>query len=113
LIKTDSSGNKIWDKTFGGSQYDSADSVQQTNDGGFVIAGATCEYGLGGHDAWLIKTDSAGNKIWDKTFGGSDMDEANSVQQTTDGGFIIAGSTSSYGAGGSDAWLIKTDANGN
>jgi Flp pilus assembly protein TadD len=112
LIKTDASGNTRWDKTFGGSNDDGAVSVQQTSDGGYIIGGWTSSYGLGGEDAWLIKTDSSGNKLWDKTFGGSDLDNAYSVQQTSDGGYIIAGVTESYGAGGLDAWLIKTDANG-
>ena len=113
LIKTDSSGNKIWVRTFGGAGNDAARSVQQTSDGGYIIAGDTSSYGAGDRDAWLIKTDSSGNKIWVRTFGGAGDEVAWSVQQTSDGGYIIAGDTSSYGAGDQDAWLIKTDANGN
>lgn len=107
LIKTDADGNAEWDKTFGGPNYDRANSVQQTADGGYIIAGWNSSYGAGSDDVWLIKTDSNGNKLWDKTFGGPNLDRANSVQQTTDGGYIIAGETSSYGAGSNDAWLIK------
>jgi len=101
-----------WDKTFGGTESDWAYSVQQTSDGGYVLAGYTESYGAGDGDAWLIKTDSNGNKEWSKTFGGTEADGARSVQQTSDGGYILAGYTRSYGAGG-DAWLIKTDSNGN
>ena len=113
LIKTDSMGNKEWDRTFGRSGRDYADSVQQTNDGGYVIAGETRSHGADYIDVWLIKTDSRGNKEWDRTFGGSESDWGNSAKQTYDGVFIITGGTESYGAGESDVWLIKTGSMGN
>ena len=113
LIKTDSSGNKLWDKTFGGDDYDYSSKVIQTNDGGYVLIGNTCYNGPGNEDIWLIKTDSEGNKIWDKIYGGLDYDVGNDVKQTNDGGFILIGHTSSYGAGKRDVWLIKTDSEGN
>jgi hypothetical protein len=113
LIKTDSHGNELWDKTYGGSEYDYGYSVQQALDGGYIVAGFTYSFNEGNSDVWVIKTDSEGREKWNKTFGGSNSDRAESVQQTSDGGYIIAGYTASFGAGGSDAWLIKTDAAGN
>jgi len=112
LIKIDANGNKVWDKTFGGSRWDWATAVQQTSDSGYILAGVTCSFGDNQGDAWLIKTDANGNKVWDKTFAGSGSDEAFAVQQTSDGGYILAGWTYLIGAG-DDAWLIKTDVNGN
>jgi hypothetical protein len=113
LIKVDANGNMQWSKTFGGSGDDEGYSVQQTSDGGYIIVGYTTSYGAGGLDVYLIKVDANGNMQWSKTFGGSARDEGYSVQQTSDGGYIIVGGTTSYGAGGLDVYLIKVDANGN
>lgn len=103
----------LWTKTFGGGGVERAFSVQQTSDGGFIIAGNTSSYGAGSADIWLVKTDEDGNEEWNKTFGGSESEWAGSVSQTMDGGFIIAGSTDSFGPGYSNFWIIKTDEQGN
>jgi len=113
VIKLDSEGNKIWDKTLGGSKGDCAKTLIQTIDGGYVVAGETYSYGAGGADFWIIKLGSDGNKKWDKTYGGSDDDYLTSLIQTTDGGYAIVGDTCSFGAGGRDVWFIRLDSDGN
>ena len=116
LIKTDTQGNKQWDRTFGGSSFDTGRSVRQTVDGGYIIACDTRSFGAGWTDAMLIKTDASGIEQWQRTYGGWDGDHATSVQQTSDGGYMFAGFTYTYGAGttdASDTWLVKTDDSGN
>ncbi len=107
LIKTDPNGSEQWNRTFyvrGGSEEL---DVQQTQDG-YILAGRKISYGRNdGNDALLIKTDSNGNERWRKTFGGERDDEVSYVRQTGDGGYILAGTTRSYGSGGKEAWLIK------
>ncbi|HSL90951.1 MAG TPA: T9SS type A sorting domain-containing protein [Ignavibacteriaceae bacterium] len=113
LVKTDSLGNEQWNKAFGGTEVDRAYSVQQTTDGGYILTGYTDSFGAGLYDMLLIKTDNTGNQQWMKTFGGTGRDYGHSVQQTMDGGFIAAGYTLSFGAGGDDMYVVKTDVNGN
>jgi hypothetical protein len=113
LIKTDANGNLIWAKAYRGTNHDWARSVRQTSDGGYIVAGYTASFGAGSYDYFFIKTDANGNIIWAKTYGGTGIEEALSVQQTSDGGYILAGRTNSFGAGSYDYFLIKTDANGN
>jgi hypothetical protein len=109
LIKTDDSGDTSWTKTYGGSGYDYAYSVQQTTDGGYIMTGMTESFGAGDGDVWLIKTTASGDTLWTKTFGSIEIDAGNCVQQTSDGGYIITGYTYDLGP---DVWLIKTNASG-
>ena len=112
LIKTDSLGNIEWDKTHGGTGDDNSQCIVQTGDGGYAIVGYTESYGAGWRDVWLVKTDSAGLMLWNKTYGGAHEEMGRSLVETWDGGYAIAGFTISYGAGNKDFWLIKTDASG-
>ncbi|MDD2891066.1 MAG: T9SS type A sorting domain-containing protein [bacterium] len=109
IFKTDSLGDTMWTKT-----YDNVKGYwgEQTSDSGFIITGYTSSFGSGGTDVYLIRTDKNGNKQWSKPFGGYADDKGNSVQQTFDSGFIITGSTESYGVGGLDIWVIKADKDG-
>ncbi len=121
LLKTDSKGIEQWNRTFGGSDINRIYSVQNTLDGGYILAGDTGRWAES-EDAWLLKTDANGNEEWNKSFGLDGFDSVYSVVQTSDGGYVLAGTIDTaknpdlkgqilyedY-----DAWLFKTDANGN
>lgn len=107
LIKTDSNGTETWNKTYGGNYTDRADDIQQTDDGGYIVGGRTNSYGAGSYDFWLIKTNENGTMQWNITMGGPQKDLGYSVQQTSDGGYMITGQTESFGAGSCDFWLVK------
>jgi predicted secreted protein len=113
LVKTDAAGNMMWNKTYGGTGDDYMLDVIQTSDNGYMMSGYTASFGAGANDAWLIKTDASGSMLWNKTYGGNLTDMGYGVVQTNDGGYTFTGYTSSFGAGGNDAWLVKTDASGN
>jgi len=102
-----------WNKTYGTTSDDESWALVQTVDGGYALAGSRYSFGAGDLDIWLVKTDANGNQLWNQTYGGTSDDVAYALVQTGDGGFAVAGSTYSYGAGLSDFWLIKTDATGN
>jgi hypothetical protein len=113
LVKTDTNGDTLWTRTYGGSDTDLGYSVQQTSDGGYIFAGYTYSFGAGSTDMYLVKTDANGDTLWTRTYGGSNSDYCWSVQRTSDGGYIMVGETTSFGAGNFDTYLVKTDANGN
>jgi hypothetical protein len=102
----------LWTKTYGGSDADIGASVQITSDGGYIVCGYTESFGAGEADVWLLKTDSLGDTVWTKTYGGSKLDIGWWIEETADSGYIVAGATKSFGAGSSDIWLMRTDAYG-
>ena len=111
-IKTDGSGTIQWVVKYGGNRGARGWAVQQTLDGGYVIAGSKKISGEANFDVWLVKLNTDGTMQWQKTYGGPSDDEGYAVEQTPDGGYIVAGRTQSFGMGHDDAWLIKTDAAG-
>jgi hypothetical protein len=112
LVKINSDGDSIWARTYGGEFSDWGESVIQTKDGNYLIAGGTESFGAGEADVYLLKVDPNGDTIWTRTYGGNKWDEGYDVAETRDGGYIIAGWTKTYGEGGFDVYLVKTDCNG-
>jgi hypothetical protein len=111
-VKTDSLGDTLWTKMYGGFSEDFWRSARQTNDGGYIFLGKTGSFGAGAYDLWLLKTNSNGDSLWAKTYGGPEHDYGMSICPTSDGGYIIAGMISSFGAGDQDLWLLRIDQNG-
>ena len=112
ILKLSSHGDIEWNKIYGGSRTDRANSIQQTFDGGYIVAGETESFGAGNKDIWILKLSIFGNLEWQKTYGGSQNEEASSIKQTNDGGYIVAGSTDSYGVGKRDFLILKLFSNG-
>lgn len=112
LLKTDSNGDSLWSKTYGGDYEDWPFSIQETSDGGFIICGYTKSYGSGSKDVYLIKTDNNGDTLWTRTYGG-EYEDWGLYTIEIQGGYMIVGSTKSFSSGASwDAYVIKTDQNG-
>lgn len=109
LIKTDSIGSYLWSKAIGGIGVEWGYSIKQTYDGGYIAAGYTNSFGNGGYDMYLIKTDTIGNILWEKSYGGKDWDFGYSVIQTPDSGFVLCGETYSFGNGNQDVYLVRTN----
>lgn len=126
ILKLNASGNIQWKQTLGGTSEDFAFSINQTSDGGYIVAGST-KYSFNGgipgnhgdYDFWVVKLNATGNIEWQKTLGGSGADNALEIQQTLDGGYIVAGDSSSANGdltsnnGSCDAWIVKLDTTGN
>ncbi len=111
LIKTDATGDTLWTQSYGGTSYDEGFSVEQTSDGGYIITGYSNSFGTGADEVYLIKTNALGVTLWTKTYGGNLNGQGNSVKQTTDGGYIIAGNKVDIN-GIRNVLIIKTDAVG-
>lgn len=109
VIKTDKFGTTEWEKTYGGSNWDFAYSVDTTSDGGYIITGGTYSFGKGDEDMYLVKINSFGDTLWTRTFGGINEDEGRSVKHTNDGGYILTGFTKSMGNTSGDIYTIKTN----
>ncbi len=114
LVRTDMAGDTVWTRTFGGSEREIAFTVLRATDGDLVIGGDTESFSEGDFDAWVIRVNTSGNLVWSKSYGSTERDILYDMKQTDDGGFIIAGHTESFGHinNYTDAWLIKTDSNG-
>ncbi len=112
LLKLTSGCDITWQFTYGGPDHDLAFDILQTSDEGFIVLGQTASYGAGGWDIWILKLDKNGQPEWEKTYGGTKSDYAHSIRQTRDGGYIVAGTTLSFGSGNADAWVFKLDPEG-
>jgi hypothetical protein len=113
VVKLDAKGNLQWTRTIGGPGYEIGYSLIQTSDGGYAIAGESSSFGAGEADVYVIKLDANGNLQWTKTIGGPASEVGSSLIQTSDGGYVIAGFTNSFGAGEADVYVVKLDASGN
>lgn len=102
----------LWSGVYGGSANDNGTKVRPTSDCGYVVIGHSASFGTGENDAYMVKLDTQGNEVWSHYYGGEAKDEAYNIFQTTDGGYVFAGKTESYGAGGCDFWLVKTTSDG-
>jgi hypothetical protein len=112
LIRTDSNGDTLWTRTYGGAVEDLATNAIQTPDEGFMVSGYTRSYGAGGWDIYLLRTDPNGDTLWTRTYGYPGTDLCAGIRATSDGGYLLVGSTNSLTAGGYDVYILKTDSNG-
>lgn len=113
LLKLDEQGQALWAQTLGGPGWEYGYAVVEADDGGYVVTGYTTSSGAGSRDLYLVKTDAQGSEIWSRAFGGPGVDVGYALVATSDGGCLVAGYTQSFGAGETDVYLLKTDAQGN
>ncbi len=113
IAKLDANGNKVWMKRLNGAGSDVGTSIVATSDGGFVVAGYTTSAGAGNQDFLILKLDSNGNKLWARTVGGANNEQALLVTPTLDGGYVVTGYTESAGVGDKDLLVVRLDGNGN
>ena len=113
IVKTNSAGDTLWTRTYGGTNSETAFAIEQLIDGNYVVAGHTGSYGSGSTDAWLLKLDANGDTLWTRTYGGIGQDAVTSLAKTADGGYVLGGSSASFTPGVNDVYLIKVDAAGN
>jgi hypothetical protein len=129
VLRLDADGNKLWDRSYGGTSWDALFGLEETADGGFILGGMSASepggsktssnFGLA--DFWLVRIDADGNQLWDRTYGGSSIERWGKARETVDGGFVLFGASASgpngnkttQGLGGEDGWIVRTDASGN
>ncbi len=112
LMSLGPAGEILWQHSYGGASADRFNEVDVTADGGYIAAGPTRSFSAGAEDAWIVRLDPAGNIVWQRSYGGSDADVIRSIRTTPDGGFIASGTTRSFGAIETDAWVLRLDSNG-
>jgi uncharacterized delta-60 repeat protein len=112
VLKLNDDGTISWQKSYGGPEYDCARLIQQTSDGGYIVAGLAESFGAGYADLWVLKLDSNGEVVWQKVYGGTSDDEVYSIHETSDGKYIVAGRTESFGAGNGDVWVLQLKSDG-
>ncbi|MEW6365304.1 MAG: CARDB domain-containing protein [Acidobacteriota bacterium] len=111
LLRFSGSGSLLWQRMYGGTSSGFYD-VEETDDGGFILAGSTGDYDVGSGDTWVVKTDSSGEVVWAKAYGGTGAEEHGSAEQTSDGGYIVSAQSDSFGSATGILWLLKLDSTG-
>ena len=112
LIKLDANFDTLWTRAYGGASAEGAVSVNETTDGGLFVFGGTSSFGEGNSAFYAVRTDGNGDTLWTRTYGGYALESSSAAQQTSSGGFLMVGSTTSYGQGSGELYMVNIDANG-